>query len=63
LEDSKMSYYQVKKAAIREAAQNWKNSFVSCLWGPEEITEWQSRFEHLGRRYGLLRNFRKDGII
>lgn len=58
-----MNYYQKKKAAIREAAQDWQRSFSSCLWSYGEIADFQARFERLGRKFGLLREFRENGII
>lgn len=58
-----MNYYQAKKAAIREAAQDWQRSFESCLWSYGEIAEWQARFERLARRFGLVQEFRENGII
>jgi hypothetical protein len=57
-----MSNYQKRKEAVREAAIDWQASFQSVLWGLDEVTEWQAKFEKLGRRYGLLTEFRENGI-
>lgn len=58
-----MNYYQRSKEIIRQAAIDWQKSFESCLYSCEEIVEWQNKFEKLGKRYGLLTEFRENGII
>jgi hypothetical protein len=57
-----MSNYQKRKEAVREAAIDWQASFQSVLWSWGEVAEWQAKFEKLGRRYGLLTEFRENGI-
>ena len=58
-----MSVYQKRKAAAREFAQEWQAEFSenSYSWG--EIAEYSELFDRIGRRYGLLREFRENGII
>ena len=58
-----MNYYQRSKKTIRQAAIDWQKSFESYLYSWEEIAEWQNKFEKLGKRYGLLTEFRENGII
>ena len=58
-----MNYYQRSKETIRQAAIDWQNNFESYLYSWEEIAEWQSKFKKLGKRYGLLTEFRENGII
>ena len=57
------SEYQRRKEQVREEAREWQFSFSeeSCSWS--EVAEAGQRFERLGRRYGLLREFRENGII
>ncbi len=57
----KKTYQQLKQAA-REAAINWQYEFsqTNMSWG--ELADWQEHFEKLGRRYGLLQEFRENGI-
>lgn len=45
------------------AAIEWQRTFgnTSHSWG--EVAEQAARFERLGRRYGLLREFRENGVL
>lgn len=59
---AKNSKYQKGKAAAREKAIDWQNeqAEISLSWeGYMIATEY---FEKLGKRYGLLREFRENGI-
>ena len=58
----KESYQQLKEAA-REAAIDWQNSWQDNWPSYGELAEAQERFEKLGRRYGLIREFRENAII
>lgn len=55
--------YSTAKARAREQAQRWQMDFgkTSHSWG--ELADAAARFERLGRRYGLLREFRENGVI
>ena len=56
--------YQKKKARAVEMAQDFQSSFAEGRqWSYGELAEVQKRFEKLGKRYGLLREFRENGII
>ena len=57
-----MNYYQKAKKQVRQAAIDWQRSFVSCLYSYEEVVEWQNKFRKLGKRYGLLTEFKNNGI-
>ena len=57
-----MNYYQKSKEKIRNAAIDWQNSFASCIYSWEEVFEWQDKFRKLGKRYGLLKEFKENGI-
>lgn len=55
--------YQQRKEHARDRAIEWQSDFQkhSYSWG--EIAEWQGYFESLARRYGLVHEFRENGII
>lgn len=57
---AKKSYNELK-ADARARAIDWQNSQEPQSWG--EIAETCDYFERLGRRYGLLREFRENAII
>lgn len=58
-----MSRYMTKKAELVEEAKIWQNDFAEHEYSYGEILEWQNYFEKNGKRYGLLREFRENGII
>ena len=58
----KKTYQQLKEAA-REAAIDWQNWQAEQNLSYGELAEDQERFEKLGRRYGLIREFRENAII
>ena len=58
-----MSYAEGKAKAIEEA-QDWQNSFSegkSYYWS--EMAWFYDHFSKLAKRYGLIREFRENGII
>ena len=55
--------YQRRKEQVREEAKEWQFSFSETDYSWSEVAEAGQRFERLGRRYGLLREFRENGII
>lgn len=57
------SEYQRRKEQVREEAREWQFSFSEASYSWAEVAEAGQRFERLGRRYGLLREFRENGII
>ncbi len=59
-----MNAYQTGKARAREKAMQFQYSFscgVPYSW--QDIANIQALFERLARRYGLLKEFRENGII
>ena len=53
--------YNRRKEEIRQEAIEWQVSFDE--WDSlHELAEKQAYFERLGRRYGLLREFRENAI-
>lgn len=58
------SRYQIGKATARQQAIDWQRSFCegrSYTWS--EVFEFTAHFTKLGKRYGLLKEFRENGII
>lgn len=58
-----MSYAE-GKAKVIEEAQDYQRSFAegkSYYWS--EIAERSDHFSKLAKRYGLIREFREEGII
>ena len=57
--------YKEKQARARQLAIDW----LACLdldkrgWNLLYLQNWYLRFERIGRKYGLLREFRKNGIL
>ena len=57
-----MKTYADYKAETRERAIEWQNNFANRVMTWSEVAEEQAEFERLGRRYGLLTEFRENGI-
>lgn len=57
-----MSTYQKKKKKAREKAIEWQERLVEQSISYGELVIAQSVFEQLGRRFGLLTEFRENGI-
>lgn len=57
-----MGNYQKRKAEVRQEAIDWQLDFCNhnYTWG--ELAAYGDCFYNLGRRYGLLREFRENGI-
>lgn len=58
-----MKTYRERKEATREQAIDFQNNFSdkSCSW--EDLIALSYYFEKMGKRYGLLKEFRENGII
>lgn len=54
--------YQAAKEKARQEAMTWQNDFANNNYSYEEIAHFTAHFEQLGKRYGLLREFRENGI-
>ncbi len=55
--------YRRGKAAARAAAIDWQTTTTNRPTTWAELTEKQAHFEKLARRYGLITEFRANGII
>lgn len=54
--------YASNKAVARQEAIDWQNDLFRDNRSYEELAEAAEHFEKLGRRYGLLKEFRENGI-
>lgn len=57
------SRYIAIKNNIRKIAQTWQTNYPRFAWTYGELAEIQAHFEKLARRFGLVREFRENGII
>lgn len=57
-----MNTYQERKEKARQEAIDWQNDFANNNYSWGELVEWSNYFETLGKRYGLLTEFRNEGI-
>lgn len=58
-----MNSYQKQKAAVREKAIDWQADFCMDSYSWEELADWYDYFEKLAKRYGLIKEFKENGII
>lgn len=54
--------YALKKAQLRCIAKDWQAMFSELTYSQGDLLDWQWFFEEYGRRYGLLTEFRENGI-
>jgi hypothetical protein len=62
LEVIQMSRHQQSKERVRNFAIEWQQDFPNHNYTWSEIQIYQDMFERLGRRFGLLQEFRENGI-
>lgn len=55
--------YAERKEAARQEAIDWQLDFCNHNYGYSELAEFTAYFERVGHRFGLLREFRENGII
>lgn len=55
--------YQEMKANVRQMAIDWQLDFANTDLSYFELAETGELFYKLGKRYGLLTEFRENGII
>ena len=58
-----VSPYEKGKAIARRKAEEWQIDFENHNYSWLELCYWQEYFEKLGKRYGLTKEFKEDGII
>lgn len=58
-----MNMYQKLKDAARNKAIEWQADFANHNYSYLELYYYQQEFERLAIRYGLIQEFRENGII
>lgn len=58
-----MNAYQKAKGKAMDEAIMWQLDFNNHNYSYEELAYYGEYFERLARKYGLLREFRENGII
>lgn len=58
-----MKSYKEMKDIARNQAIEWQATFAQQNYSYGELADWAEHFERLGRRFGLLAEFRENGII
>ena len=54
--------YENCKAILRDFAIEWQNRFDKMTYFQSDLINWGGFFETYGKRFGLLREFRENGI-
>ena len=55
--------YQQGKERARERAIEWQLDFENHNYSYGELAEFGEYFRRLGKRYGLIREFKENGIL
>lgn len=58
-----MNKYQRAKERIRNEAVEWQSGFCDQNYSYGELAYWGDYFGRLAKRYGLVREFKENGII
>lgn len=58
-----MNAYRKAQERARNKAVEWQIDFDNRNYSYGELVYWQSYFERLGRRFGLINEFKENGII
>lgn len=55
--------YESIKGVLVDFAIDWQRAFSELVYDWGAVAFWGSFFEEYGKKYGLLREFRENGII
>ena len=55
--------YSEKKEKLREEAMTWQHDFSNHNYSYGELAEIQAYFEKEGKKYGLIKEFKENGIL
>ena len=58
-----MSAYRKAQERVSSKAIEWQNDFDNHDYSYEELVCYGNYFERLAKRYGLVKEFRENGII
>lgn len=61
----KKDLYTIKKDHARQIAIDWQNNLDLDKhgWSMDYLQNWYERFERIARKYGLIREFKENGIL
>lgn len=59
----KTTYYQKKKTLARALARDWQQNLATLSHSWQWTVNWYFRWERIGKKYGLLKEFRENGIL
>ena len=62
-EHSKHQTYNEKKQILQDFAILWQDYTKTVNFSWDDLTKWGAFFTEYGKKYGLLREFRENGII
>lgn len=57
------TYYRRRQEEAREEAIEWQHDFCNHNYSYMELAEWGDYFTKLAKKYGLIREFKNEGII
>ena len=55
--------YQERKNSLEDLALDWQTNFATLPWSYSELAEIENWFYKNAKRYGLLEEFKVNGII
>jgi len=55
--------YKERKEKAREKAIEWQLNFGNNNYSYYDLMLWENYFYKIGKRYGLLKEFKENGII
>lgn len=55
--------YIERKASLQDIAMEWQAQFSGYAWSYRELAEIYSFLEKNAKRYGLIKEFKENGII
>ena len=58
-----VSRYNDRRETLQEFAKYWQDKFSDMAYDWGSLADWSAFFEEYGKKYGLLREFRENGII
>lgn len=58
-----MSTYRKAQERARNKAVEWQMNFNNHDYSCGELVYWQEYFGKLAKRYGLIREFKENGIV
>ena len=58
-----MTQYQINKEKARRVGIRWQLDFASQRYSYNELWHWQIKLEKLAKKFGLIKEFKENGII